>query len=171
MGSVYERIGKIKVIPVVAIDSAESALPLADALLEGGLPVAEITFRTDAAIQQCVAYGLVVGDVLPGNRRLRTHGVFTRVMDRDLRREVLCLENDGRSEVSERATRRHLPSRLHGLRCFPKQRFVALAADEAESLVTPGLLINDRREFPFNGSQFVPSRYPLLRPTWVNTSG
>jgi 2-dehydro-3-deoxyphosphogluconate aldolase/(4S)-4-hydroxy-2-oxoglutarate aldolase len=37
------------VVPVIAIESAEHALPLADALLEGGLPVAEVTFRTQAA--------------------------------------------------------------------------------------------------------------------------
>lgn len=37
------------VIPVIAIESADDALPLADALIEGGLPVAEITFRTSAA--------------------------------------------------------------------------------------------------------------------------
>ncbi len=37
------------VIPVIAIESADAALPLADALIEGGLPVAEITFRTAAA--------------------------------------------------------------------------------------------------------------------------
>lgn len=37
------------VVPVIAIDDAEAALPLVDALLEGGLPVAEITFRTAAA--------------------------------------------------------------------------------------------------------------------------
>ena len=40
---------KLGVIPVIAIDSAEHALPLADALIEGGLPAAEITFRTAAA--------------------------------------------------------------------------------------------------------------------------
>lgn len=34
---------------MIAIESVEAALPLADALLEGGLPVAEITFRTAAA--------------------------------------------------------------------------------------------------------------------------
>ncbi len=39
------------VVPVLAVDSVESALPLADALLEGGLPVAEITFRTAAAAE------------------------------------------------------------------------------------------------------------------------
>jgi len=43
-----EKIWKIGVIPVIAIESPESALPLADALIEGGLPVAEITFRTKA---------------------------------------------------------------------------------------------------------------------------
>ena len=36
---------------MIAIESAEHALPLADALLEGGLPVAEITFRTQAAAE------------------------------------------------------------------------------------------------------------------------
>jgi len=40
---------KYGVIPVIAIESTEFALPLADALIAGGLPVAEITFRTQAA--------------------------------------------------------------------------------------------------------------------------
>jgi len=47
--AVYTRIGSLGVIPVIAIDNVEAALPLADSLLEGGLPVAEITFRTAAA--------------------------------------------------------------------------------------------------------------------------
>lgn len=46
---VYARIGRARIVPVIAIESPEQALPLADALLEGGLPVAEITFRTEAA--------------------------------------------------------------------------------------------------------------------------
>ena len=37
------------IIPVVVIDNEESAEPLAEALLKGGLPCAEITFRTSAA--------------------------------------------------------------------------------------------------------------------------
>ena len=49
--NVFEQLAKHVVIPVIAIDSADSALPLADALLEGGLPVAEITFRTAAAAE------------------------------------------------------------------------------------------------------------------------
>jgi 2-dehydro-3-deoxyphosphogluconate aldolase/(4S)-4-hydroxy-2-oxoglutarate aldolase len=39
------------VVPVIAIESTEDALPLADALIEGGLPVAEITFRTAVAAE------------------------------------------------------------------------------------------------------------------------
>lgn len=46
---VYARIGAFRVVPVIAIENVELALPLADALLEGGLPIAEITFRTAAA--------------------------------------------------------------------------------------------------------------------------
>lgn len=48
---VYVRIAREGVVPVLAIDRAESALPLADALLEGGLAVAEVTFRTAAAAE------------------------------------------------------------------------------------------------------------------------
>lgn len=43
------RIGDRKLVPVVKIDQAADALPLGRALAAGGLPVAEITFRTDAA--------------------------------------------------------------------------------------------------------------------------
>ncbi|MDF2655796.1 MAG: hypothetical protein K0R19_2270 [Bacillota bacterium] len=38
-----------KIVPVVKLDKASDALPLAEALCDGGLPVAEITFRTGAA--------------------------------------------------------------------------------------------------------------------------
>jgi len=47
--AVFETIDRAGIVPVIAIDSAEAALPLADALLEGGLPLVEITFRTAAA--------------------------------------------------------------------------------------------------------------------------
>ncbi len=47
--SVFEQVAKIKVVPVIAMESQNAAVALADALLEGGLPIAEITFRTGAA--------------------------------------------------------------------------------------------------------------------------
>lgn len=49
MSDLFSRIERIGVVPVIAIENVDHAVPLADALLEGGLPVAEITFRTTAA--------------------------------------------------------------------------------------------------------------------------
>ena len=49
MNEVLEKINKIGIVPVVTIDSIEDAIPLAKALCEGGLPCAEVTFRTAAA--------------------------------------------------------------------------------------------------------------------------
>ena len=51
MNAVLEQISKIGIVPVVKIDRAEDALPLAKALCAGGLPCAEVTFRTDAAAE------------------------------------------------------------------------------------------------------------------------
>lgn len=49
MTPVLEKIQKIGIVPVVALDDAKDAKPLAQALCKGGLPCAEVTFRTDAA--------------------------------------------------------------------------------------------------------------------------
>ena len=49
MNAVLEQMGKIGIIPVVVFNDAKDAAPLAKALCEGGLPCAEVTFRTDAA--------------------------------------------------------------------------------------------------------------------------
>ena len=46
---VLEEIKKIGIVPVVVLDDAKDAAPLAKALCEGGLPCAEVTFRTAAA--------------------------------------------------------------------------------------------------------------------------
>ncbi len=51
MNTVINYIEKYRVVPVIAIENAETALPLADALISGGLPIAEITFRTAAAAE------------------------------------------------------------------------------------------------------------------------
>lgn len=44
-----KRIEELKLVPVIKLDRKDDAFPLADALCRGDLPVAEITFRTDAA--------------------------------------------------------------------------------------------------------------------------
>jgi 2-dehydro-3-deoxyphosphogluconate aldolase / (4S)-4-hydroxy-2-oxoglutarate aldolase len=48
--NIFERVAAIGVVPVIALDDARHALPLADALADGGLRVIEVTFRTAAAV-------------------------------------------------------------------------------------------------------------------------
>lgn len=61
-----EKISRFGLVPVVVLEDERDALPLAKALVEGGLPVAEVTFRTAAAEasikKMCEAYpDMVVG--------------------------------------------------------------------------------------------------------------
>ena len=53
MNPVLEQIQKTGIIPVVVLDDAKDAEPLAKALCEGGLPCAEVTFRSEAA-EECI---------------------------------------------------------------------------------------------------------------------
>ena len=52
--NVAETIQKMGVVPVVVLNDVKDALPLAKALVEGGLPCAEVTFRTEAAEESSV---------------------------------------------------------------------------------------------------------------------
>ena len=45
----YEQLEKTAVVPVVVLEKVEDAVPMANALVRGGLPAAEVTFRTAAA--------------------------------------------------------------------------------------------------------------------------
>ncbi|MBQ7425522.1 MAG: bifunctional 4-hydroxy-2-oxoglutarate aldolase/2-dehydro-3-deoxy-phosphogluconate aldolase [Lachnospiraceae bacterium] len=49
MDKICEELYRIGIVPVIAIDDAKDAEPLAEALIKGGLPAAEVTFRTAAA--------------------------------------------------------------------------------------------------------------------------
>ena len=51
MNSTLKKLGQFGVVPVVVLDDAKDAAPLAKALCEGGLACAEVTFRTDAAAE------------------------------------------------------------------------------------------------------------------------
>ena len=50
MNEVLKKIEEIGIVPVVVLNDAKDAEPLAQALCDGGLPCAEVTFRTDAAL-------------------------------------------------------------------------------------------------------------------------
>ena len=63
---IYERIENIKIVPVVKLDRTEDAVPLARALTDGHLPVAEITFRTEAAEESIRQIRAALPDMLVG---------------------------------------------------------------------------------------------------------
>ena len=49
MSSVLEKLGSSGIVPVVIIENADDAVPTANAMLDGGVDVMEIPFRTAAA--------------------------------------------------------------------------------------------------------------------------
>ncbi|MDV7103844.1 bifunctional 4-hydroxy-2-oxoglutarate aldolase/2-dehydro-3-deoxy-phosphogluconate aldolase [Vibrio sp. TH_r3] len=51
MTTLNEQLAALKVIPVIAINKAEDAIPLGRVLVENGMPCAEITFRTECAVE------------------------------------------------------------------------------------------------------------------------
>lgn len=66
MASIDDKISGLKIVPVIKLNNAKDAAPLADALLKGGLPVAEITFRTAAAEESIRNVAKAFPDVMLG---------------------------------------------------------------------------------------------------------
>ena len=66
METMVERISEIGIIPVIKIKDAAGAVPLAQALARGGLPAAEITFRTACAAEAIQRITSELPDMLVG---------------------------------------------------------------------------------------------------------
>ena len=66
MHEILQKIHNMGIVPVVKIDNAKDAVPLAKALAKGGLPLAEITFRTAAAEDAIKAIAAECPEVLLG---------------------------------------------------------------------------------------------------------
>lgn len=66
MADLLARLRQLKLVPMVVIDDPANAAPLAAALVEGGLPCAEITFRSDAAAEAIRRIAGEFPDVLLG---------------------------------------------------------------------------------------------------------
>jgi 2-dehydro-3-deoxyphosphogluconate aldolase/(4S)-4-hydroxy-2-oxoglutarate aldolase len=78
--STIQQIEKCAVVPVIALDRESDALPLADALVAGGLPIAEITFRT-AAAEASIRAMAKRGDVLVGAGTVLNVDTVKRAVD------------------------------------------------------------------------------------------
>lgn len=66
MNAVLSELSKIGIVPVIKIDNVSDAVLLAGALIRGGLPCAEVTFRTAAAADAIAAMSRAYPDLLVG---------------------------------------------------------------------------------------------------------
>jgi len=81
MNDILKKISDYGIVPVVKIDDAKDAVALAKALVEGGLPVAEITFRTAAAEEAIRNISREVPAVLVGAGTVLTIEQAQRAID------------------------------------------------------------------------------------------
>jgi 2-dehydro-3-deoxyphosphogluconate aldolase/(4S)-4-hydroxy-2-oxoglutarate aldolase len=72
MNDVFDKLGRMGVVPVVKIDRAEDAADLGNALSAGGLPCIEITFRTEAAEEAIRRVASSLPDVVLGAGTVRS---------------------------------------------------------------------------------------------------
>lgn len=143
---ISEKISELGVVPVVALEDVKDAEPLAKALCEGGLPCAEITFRTAAAEKcierMCTAYPEMLigaGTVLTktqveqaigaGAKFIVSPGFDSEIVDYCLEKEIPifpgCITP---SEVAQ-AVKRGLKT----VKFFPAEQFGGVAAIKALS--------------------------------------
>jgi 2-dehydro-3-deoxyphosphogluconate aldolase/(4S)-4-hydroxy-2-oxoglutarate aldolase len=75
------RVAELRIVPVVTIEDAADAAGLAGALAAGGLPIVEITFRTDAAADAIAAIRAARPDVLVGAGTVLDGATVDRALD------------------------------------------------------------------------------------------
>ncbi len=79
--NICEEIEKYKIVPVVVLKDAQNAVDLAKALIAGGLPVAEVTFRTEAAEEAIRTIVKELPDMLVGAGTITTAEQAKRALD------------------------------------------------------------------------------------------
>jgi len=143
---IVERIGLYGLVPVIRLEDAAQAVPLASALRKGGLPVAEVTFRTDAAADSirrireadpgmCVGAGTVLSPeqadqaIEAGAGFIVSPGINRRVVERCLERGVPVVPGCSCPTDLETA----LEYGLHAVKFFPAEASGGLAALKAMS--------------------------------------
>ena len=81
MNEILYTIGKLGIVPVVTIPDADVAVDLAEALVSGGLPIIEITFRTDAAETALRRITKHTSDLLVGAGTVRSTAQVDQAID------------------------------------------------------------------------------------------
>lgn len=81
MNAVLQELSNIGIVPVIAIEDASKAVPLAKALVAGGLPAAEVTFRTAAGEEAIRAIAKEVPEMVVGAGTVLTKEQVDRAID------------------------------------------------------------------------------------------
>ena len=106
MQELTDTLKDLRLVPVIALEDEESAVPLGEALLDGGLPLAEITFRTDAAEAAMKRLSKELPDLLLGAGTVLT----TEQIDRAVDAGATFIVTPGfNPRVVEHALKRELP--------------------------------------------------------------
>jgi 2-dehydro-3-deoxyphosphogluconate aldolase/(4S)-4-hydroxy-2-oxoglutarate aldolase len=90
MNEILEQIYRIGIVPVIALDDAKDAKPLAEALIKGGLPCAEVTFRTAAAEEAIRIMAGEFPEMLVGAGTVLTTEQVDRAVGAGLKFEKSC---------------------------------------------------------------------------------
>lgn len=154
---VTEAIRKLRIVPVLVVDDADRAEPLAAALADGGLPCAEVTFRTDDAARVIERMADARPDVLVGAGTVLTRDQAERALEAGARFVVspgldrglvdFCVERGvavypGACTPSE--VQAALAAGLEVLKFFPAEPMGGLAFLKAMAA-------------PFGGVEFIPT--------------
>ncbi|WP_163544778.1 bifunctional 4-hydroxy-2-oxoglutarate aldolase/2-dehydro-3-deoxy-phosphogluconate aldolase [Occultella kanbiaonis] len=156
MTELLDQIAAARLVPVVVLDDAKDAAPLAHALIAGGLPVAEVTFRTDAAVASIEAMSAIAGMLVgagtvltaeqvdaavdAGASYIVSPGLSIAVVRRAKERGVLALPG----AVTATEVQAALAEGLTAVKFFPAETSGGAAAIKALSA-------------PFAGLKFVPT--------------
>lgn len=154
--SVLETLAIHRIVPVVVLDNAADAGPLAEALVGGGLPVAEVTFRTAAAVE---AIGIMAarGDVIVGAGTVLTPAQVDQAVDAG----ATYIVSPGTSAaVVERAQQRGVPVLPGAVTATEIQAALALGLDTVKFFpagTSGGPAAIKALAAPFGGVKFVPT--------------
>ena len=144
MNEILQKVQELGVVPVVVLNNAKDAAPLAKALCEGGLPCAEVTFRTEAAEesirimasefpQMLIGAGTVLTTeqvdraVAAGAKFIVSPGFDPEIVDYCLAKDILVLPGCiTPSEVAQALKRG-----LEVIKFFPAEQFGGVATIKA----------------------------------------
>lgn len=156
MADVLSRLAEHRLVPVVVLDEVRDAAPLADALIGGGLPVAEVTFRT-AAAADAIRVIADRGDVLVGAGTV----VTPAQVDRAVAAGAQYVVSPGTSRaVVERAQERGVPVLPGAITATEVQAALDLGLDTVKFFpagTSGGSRAIAALAAPFGGVQFVPT--------------